>query len=157
MTNVTTNIAQVNIVLDPSQGVYQNGMFIPVFQDALMEVAKLTTLKGATLRVLLYILSCVDEKNNINVTMAEISSELGCSYSSVNRAITVLEDMNIICRHKGDRRGRKFELTTKLVNPRLAYRGNTRYLRKEGLPLLLKPDGDTPLIPEVVAIPALEF
>lgn len=155
MTNVT-NIAQVNIVLDTSPYGYHNGDFIPVFQDALYEVAKLPTLNGQTIRVLLLILSCVDDKNSINLTITEIANELGCSYSSVYRAIRDLETMNIIC-HKGDRRGRKYELTSKLVNPRLAYRGNTRKLKKDHLPILFQTDGITPLLPDSVVVPDIEF
>ena len=150
----TINIAQVNILLDPTRSSYTNGMFIPVFQGALGEIAKLN-LKGDTLRVLLLILANIDEKNNICLSLKDIAEDLKCSLSSVYRAIRELETMQIIC-HKGDRHGKRYELSSKLVNPRLAYRGNTRYLRKESLPLLLTPDGQKPLL-DTFRFPELEL
>lgn len=145
---INNNLAQINInaiVLD--SGSYHNGHFIPVFQDAIIAIACDSSVKSGTLRVLFYILGKVDEHNNICLEVADIVNSLATSDDTVYRAIKQLTDMQVICRKAGARARSLYTLSDKILNPRVAYKGNTRKLKKDSLPLLLTPDGEHPLIP----------
>ena len=121
---------------------YNNGPFIPVFQDMLKEISCDTTMKPGTVRVLLYLISRVDEKNNICAQMQDIIKDLKCSSDTVSRAIQQLITMRILCkRNDCGCRTPKYEFTDKIINPRLAAKGNMRRLKKSGLPNILNASG----------------
>jgi len=136
------------IVVDDQSG-YHNGAFIPVFQDAILAIARNDAIKSGTLRVLCFILGTVDEKNRFVVEIKDIALYLKISDDTVSRAIKQLIEMNIICRVEGARDRSRYVLSDKILNPRVAYKGNTRKLNKDNLPILLVPGGKNPLIPEV--------
>lgn len=144
-----TNIAQVNIVIGDGRMGYHNGPFIPVFQDALRALASIE-LTGVNSRVLLYILGSVDEKNCISVDVSDIAESLKCSRQSVYNSLRTLEKMQIIC-HRGSSHGKEYELESKIVNPRLAYKGNTRKINCSAVPLLLEPETLTPILGDIIA------
>lgn len=147
-----TNIALVNIGSFHIKGGrlgYNNGPFLPVFQKPLLALSKEEKVSGYILKVLIHILGSVDEKNRINITVAEIAKDIHCSKPTVYKALDTLEKMHIICHIEG-RRGGKYELDSKIVNPRLACKGSTLDLDLSTLPLLLKPlENETPLIDDV--------
>lgn len=144
------NITQINIVTTPGNSVRSNGKYIAVFQDALYFLSKDLGLKGVVLRLLLYLLATVDNTNRVNVDAQYIASLLKCDPSSVYRAIRQLTKMNIIC-HDEHLSTKAFRLSREIINPRMAYWGNTLKLKKDILPELLNTQGES-LIPGTVML-----
>jgi len=155
---VFVNMAQINVqaVVLPQSATYKNGPFIPVFQDALKAFACNEEVKPGTRRVLEYILGSVDENNCFSEELCDIATNLRCSEDTVERAIKQLVAMHIICKKAGARDRSIYELSDKNLNPRLAFKGNTKNLRKEILPILLEPNGLVPLLPDYFNDPQLK-
>lgn len=136
---------QIQIITCPTNS-YNNGPFVAVFQVELGAVAESKELKLNDFRVLLFMMASVDSSNCIITSVEMISRRLDCAPQSVYRALRKLEKMHILCHHRTIDRGiNKYELLN-MINPRLAYHGNTRKLMKQCLPLITKEDGKTPLI-----------
>ena len=57
--------------------------------------------------------------------------------------------MHVICKKEGARNRSLYELSDKILNPRFAFKGNTRKLRKDDMPILLEPGTSAPLIPSL--------
>ena len=148
-TNVVVNLAQINFntVVVSNTFSYKNGAFIPVFQDAMRAFACNADVKPGTRRVLEYILGTVDENNCFSEELMDIADNLGCSVDTVERGLSQLIQMQIICKKAGARNRSRYELSDKILNPRMGFKGNTRKLSKNDLPLLLEPKEGTPLIP----------
>ena len=148
---VITNLAQINIqnVVYADRSSYNNGHFIPVFQDAIRAIACNQSVKPGTRRVLDYILGTVDENNCFYEELVDIANNLGCSEDTVERAIKQLISMHVICKKEGARDRSLYELSDKILNPRIAFKGNTRKLRKNDMPILLAPGTSAPLIPSI--------
>lgn len=153
-TNISLQLTQVivSVAKEATRG-YDNGTFIPVFQDALGAIARDTKLTGMTLRVLCFLLSRVQPNNRIYINRTEIAEILCCDISSVSRAINTLIKMNIICSDGSDTTQHHYTMSPNIINPRLAYHGNTRKLKKNTLPVLLSSDGNHPLIQGAREIP----
>lgn len=149
--NYGTQIAQIQIITG-HQSNYENGHFLAVFQLELAALAEGTDLKLTDYRILLMMMAYVDNYNCISISTKGIAARLGCAISTVYRTLQKLESMKIICLKSDtiDRDIRKYELSQRLINPRLAYHGNTKHLRKNRLPLLTKPDGVTPLLEQIL-------
>ena len=144
-------IRQVSIteIKVSGQEQYTNGDFIPMFIDVLQGIAKDDKMKPTTLRVLLYILTIVDKNNEVQIDITDISEQIGLGKTSVYKAVGHLITMNVLCHdpnHKTKRKG-KFKLNLYVLNPRVAYRGNTRKINKYLAPVVLSSDGETPLLP----------
>ena len=144
-------IRQVSIteIKVSGQEQYTNGDFIPMFIDVLQGIAKDDKMKPTTLRVLLYILTIVDKNNYVHIDITDISEQIGLGKTSVYKAIGYLITMNVLCHdpnHKTRIKG-KFKLNLYVLNPRVAYRGNTRKINKYLAPAILSSDGETPLLP----------
>lgn len=147
------NLTQINISVSDSRGKgYENGTFVAVFQDAILAISRQKAISGNVVKVLLFILSLVDANNHVIINKKEIAEALDCDASTVYKSIKVLEKMRII---GADANSRGFTVAMNVINPRLAYHGNTRHLRKTYLPELLAPDGKTPLIPGTIYLPPL--
>lgn len=148
---VITNLAQINIqnIVYTDRSSYNNGHFIPVFQDAIRAIACNPDVKPGTLRILDYILGTVDENNCFYEELSDIANNLGCSEDTVERAIKQLVSMHVICKKEGARDRSLYELSDKILNPRFAFKGNTRKLRKDAMPILLDPGAVVPLIPSL--------
>ena len=145
--NFGTQIAQIQIVTSRCSS-YENGTFLTVFQRELAALVETKEMKLNDYRILLLMMANVDNNNCITISIKGITSILDCNISSVYRTLQKLERMRIICL-KGstiDRDFRKYELSQRLINPRLAYFGNTLELRKHNLPYLTHSDGVTPLL-----------
>ena len=146
-TNYGIQIAQIQIVTG-RQNKYENGYYMAVFQRELAALVQDTDLKLNDYRILLLMMAYVDNNNCITISVKEITACLGCVKSTVYRTLQKLERMRIICLRSStiDKDFRKYELSQRLINPRLAYYGNTQQLRKHNLPFILKADGVTPLL-----------
>lgn len=149
--NYGTQIAQIQIFTGPQKN-YENGPFLAVFQLELAALAESSDLKLNDFRILLLMMANVDNNNCITISTKGIAAKLVCAISTVYRTLQKLENMKIICLKSDtiDRDIRKYELSQRLINPRLAYHGNTKRLRKNRLPLLTKPDGVTPLLEQAL-------
>lgn len=144
-------IRQINITEIKVSGYerYSNGEFIPMFIDVLLGLAKDSSIKPTTLRVLLFVLTIVDKNNYVRININEIAEEMGFGKTSVYNAIGSLITMNILCNdtnHRSKVKG-KFKLNLYVLNPRVGYRGNTRKINKHLAPAVMQPDGLTPLLP----------
>lgn len=148
---VINNMAQINIqhIVYSDRSSYNNGHFIPVFQDAIRAIACNRYVKPGTRRVLDYILGTVDENNCFYEELTDIANNLSCSEDTVERALKQLVAMHIICKKEGARDRSLYELSDKILNPRFAFKGNTRKLRKDDMPVLLDPGAAAPLIPSL--------
>ena len=148
-TNVVVNLAQINInnVVVSNTFSYKNGAFIPVFQDAIRAFACNQEVKPGTRRVLEYILGTVDENNCFSEEINDIADNVGCSVDTVERGLSQLIQMQIICKKAGARNRSRYVLSDKILNPRMGFKGNTKKLCKNELPLLLDPQNGNPLIP----------
>ncbi len=155
VSNVVVNLAQINIsnIVVSNTASYKNGSFLPVFQDAMRAIACNPHVKPGTRRVLEYLLGTVDEKNCFSENLTDIADHLSCSIDTVERAIAQLIDMHVVCKIAGARGRSTYELSDKILNPRVGFKGNTRELRKESLPELLTPQNRAPLIPSFFTEP----
>ena len=144
-------IAQINVFVSDEKLSWAqavNGFYVLVFQSELDALIQNRDVTLSDLRVLFYLIAHVDNSNCITVTVKDISIELHLSHVSVYRALATLINMQLICERADRRNGRKYELTTKLVNPRLAFWGTSTKLNKNATPPILAPDGLTPLLPD---------
>lgn len=151
-----TNIAQLNVFVSDHAAPYmKNGYFTVVFQRELDAVVSNRNMSSSSFRVLGYLIAHVDNRNQITVTVKQIQKALKYSAPTIYRALDTLISMQLICRRgKGD--GNRFELTSKLLNPRLAFYGNSQKLLKNNTPLILAPDGLTKLLPNDWSLDEIE-
>lgn len=144
--NIQQQIAQLNIFLAPHRiPGNHNGYYSLVYHRELDGICRIEDLKESDFRVLLYIIAHAGQDNRINVDVKEICDALPISVATVYRALQKLIKMQLICRAKSEDK-RVFELTTKLINPRLALYGDDYRFIKEKAPRILLPDGLTPLL-----------
>lgn len=152
-TNADVRIIQINVnklfFAESFHEGYNNGPFIPIFQDALKVIACDKAVKPGTKTVLMYLLACVDEKNNICTQLQDIARDLNCSVDTVTRAIQQLITMQVLCRRNAcGVRTQMYGFTDKIINPRLAVKGNMRRLKKSPLPSIRSADGRKHLLIE---------
>lgn len=150
-----TNIVNI-LVLTDEKRIYENGEFIPVFQKPLRALVCRRDVSAEVIRVFGYILTLVDSHNLVHFRVSDMVADLGLSKSMVYKAIHTLEEMNIICLVNNSVEKRvsisgDFVARNKMINPRMAYRGNTKHLSLRDVPLLLAPknnaDAQKPLLP----------
>ena len=92
-------------------------------QEALKLLAVDRELKGETYRVLLLLLSLLDFENWIQITQKEISETLEMKKSQVSRAISLLEEKEIVL--KGPKVGRSYAFR---LNPYFGWKGDVKHL-----------------------------
>ena len=144
-----TNIAQLNIfVAERAMPWAHNGYYTLVFQRELDAIMRDKLMVDSQKIILMFLVAHVDNRNTIMIGVKEISDALGYSLVTVYRALDALIKMRLICRLGGRQGSRKYELTSKLLNPRLAFYGNSQKLIKSEVPTILCPDGKTPILPE---------
>jgi len=145
--HIQQQIAQLNIFMsDRKIPGNINGYYSLVFHRELDGISRLKDFGEGDYRVLLHIISHVDKDNRITVNANEICNALPVSLTTVYRAIHKLIKMRLICKSQTDDK-RVYELTNKLINPRLTLYGNSLRFIKSVAPTLLLPDGETPLLP----------
>ena len=126
---------------------YDQGVFVISFCDALVAIAKCSEYHETTFRVLLYLMGVTTKDFCLGVTFEDLVVDLNISASSVRRAIDVLTASQIICR-KSDGGTNLYRLSDKLLNPRVAVQGNSMKLNKRQMPPLLTPGGGYLLPPD---------
>jgi hypothetical protein len=92
-------------------------------QDAMEILARDKDIKGETHRIIWYLLSRLDFENWIQITQKEISEELGINKVNVSKAITLLEEKELIVR--GPKIGRTYAFR---LNPMFGWKGKVRNL-----------------------------
>lgn len=122
---------------------YKNGDFIPVFLEELYWLA--ISMDPITLQVLIYLLSKIDKFNQVIVDVYDIMYDLKIGKTKAYDAVAKLKNMRILCRT--DETKRKYKIKLYIINPCLAYHGNTRKINKKLAPQLMGPNGKVPLIP----------
>lgn len=149
--NTINNIAIVNLVIEDTIRGTHNGNFIPVFQAELEAFAAERNVPPETYRIFLFLLARVDSNNTINTSIQDMMLVLKLSRSCIYRSLNVLVTMKIICQLKNSK-NRRFSFDEKIINPRLAFRGDTRRIKKGVLPLLMRYNGSEKLIPNSLSI-----
>ena len=92
-------------------------------QDAAILLAKDKDIKGETHRVLWFIIGILDFENWVQLSITEISQELGLRQPHVSRAMKVLEEKEIILR--GPKVGRSYAF---MLNPEFGWKGEVANL-----------------------------
>lgn len=113
------------LVLLPPRREKIEGSFLMLFFDGLESLAKDKDLKGETIRVLLYALSCLEYKNTIPISQVEIAEELGIKRQAVNRAFKLLEAKGII-----EEVNRRHRQKIYVLNDRFGWRGTGKALKE---------------------------
>ncbi len=144
------NIAQIYVQAAPKGLRYSNGLYVAAFLDALAAIA-INIEQGATLRVLLFILSTVDHNNHVIVNCADIAKSLHINRATVHKSVKVLVKMNVLCQDRAYRGN----YTINIINPRVAYRGNTFTFFKNSLPEIVSATTGESLIPEAISFPTI--
>lgn len=121
-------------LIDHAPKAYENGRFVPIFQDAAAAIAIAENLTGVDLKLLFYILSVLDESNGFTIIAAKVAELLLTTRQSINRSVKKLIAMKIICADE-DNSKHSFKLGEYLLNPRIAYWGDTRTIDKTKLPI----------------------
>ncbi len=138
-----TTIIHIDQIIVNNTSIYKNGDFIPVFLEELYWLAR--RLNPLTLKVLIYLLSKIDKHNQVNVDVAELKDSLGIGSTTAYEAIADLKKMRILCR--AGETTKKYKIKLFVINPSLAFHGNTRKINKKLAPKLMDPTGKEPLIP----------
>ena len=144
----TTNVGVINInnIFITSPANYKNGNFVAVFCPELKAISCCPNLHPATFRVLNYLLASIIEGNKLEVSLDKMKQELPLSPATIWRALKDLTEANILCRIEGAPHNR-YTFTDRLINPRLAIRGNTRQLNKDAMPSIMLPYGQCFICP----------
>ena len=106
------------------QNPYSTG-WIMNSQDALELLASDQDLSKESLRVLMFLMARLDFENWIQVTQKEISEKLGIKKSNISKAISLLEQKEIILR--GAKLGRS---NTFRLNPHFGWKGKVKNLEE---------------------------
>ncbi len=106
------------------QNPYSTG-WIMNSQDALELLASDQDLSKESLRVLMFLMARLDFENWIQVTQKEISEKLGIKKSNISKAISLLEQKEIILR--GAKLGRS---NTFRLNPYFGWKGKVKNLEE---------------------------
>ena len=141
MANIT--IIHIDKIVVNSNSNYKNGDFIPIFLQELYWLSR--RLNPTTLQVLIYLISKIDKHNQVVVDIPDIMDELGIGSTKAYDAVRDLKTMRVLCRT--DETKRRYKIKLYIINPILAYRGNTRKINKKLAPALMCPGGQEPLIP----------
>ena len=145
MDNNITVININNIVINGKEN-YKNGNFIPLFIDTLFWLVTSSHVSNPALRVLLYLLSQIDKHNQVTVDVNELVGNLNMKRRTIYNAIRDLKGMRILCKTSNND-NRKYQIKLYIINPRLAFYGNTRKINRRLAPEIRVPNGDEPLIP----------
>lgn len=139
---------------------FNNGGFITVFQKAMANIALFGNLSKEEYRMLLYLIGTCGPANSICIDLVQLSEQLSMKKSNVSRALKGLVERNIVIRKDGYRYGKTplpFELHLNFdqINYDLAYNGKIKEFKKHKVehPILMKSDGETPLLSNIKEAP----
>lgn len=137
----------------PKKFKFNNGNFITIFQKELANIALFGDLSKEEYRMLLYLIGTCGPSNSICIDLVQLSEQLGMKKSNVSRALKGLVQRNIVIRSDGYRYGKnplpfKLELRFDQINYNLASTCKIKNYkeRKTEHPMLMKADGETPLL-----------
>lgn len=137
----------------PKKFRFNNGNFVTIFQKAILNIALLGKLTKNEMHLLLYLIGSCGPANSISTDLDKLSEDLGIRKPNLSTALKGLVQRNIVVRKDGYRYGKTplpFELHLDFdqINYDLAYNGKTKHYRetKVNHPLLMREDGETPLI-----------
>lgn len=137
-------IEQIRIIINDGRKRNVNGTFVPFFQDAALSISRCTDLTGTDLQLIYYILGTLDEKNACSLPSTQVAEQIGKTRQAVRKSIKHLIDLKYLC--VDEDRPHSYLASEYLLNPRIAYKGNTKDLVKTNLPLPITSKG-LPLIP----------
>lgn len=125
---------------------YENGRFVPLFQDAAYAISICRSLHETDLRLLFYIFSSLDEKNRFSISPTKVSQRLQTTRQSINRSVKKLVQMKIICSDESSD-SYIFRLGDYVLNPVIAFWGDTRLVDKKNLPIPVDIDTGELMLP----------
>lgn len=133
----------------PQRTRINNGPFITLFQEPLLEIIRNNVLNKNEMAVLLFLIGIVDENNSVITNGVSLSKELNIAESNISNCLKNLSTMQIIEVDKLDGRTKKIKLSSLTLNPNLAYKGPFREFAKKRreAKTLKKRDGITCLMP----------
>lgn len=111
---------------------HKNGHFSPVFQAASTEIALSDNLTGTDYKLMFYILGSIDERNRCVLTSSTIAKRIKRTPQAIKKSINKLIDMKILC--VDSEAPNAYKINDYLLNPRIAYKGNTKLLDMSGIP-----------------------
>ena len=122
----------------PKRHKFNNGGFLTVFQDPLLEIVKYGKLGRMEMTLLLYLMGTASQDGSIITDLEMLSDELGYHKSYISRALKGLVERNIVIRKDGNRYDRtplqlELSLNADQLNYNFAFNGKTAtYQRKKG-------------------------
>lgn len=119
--------------IDHTPRAYENGRFVPIFQDAAALLAMAENLTGVDLKLMFHIISILDERNSFKITPTKVAERLHTTRQSINRSVNKLVNMKIICADEDD--SNNYKLGEFVLNPRIGFWGDTRSIDKTNLPV----------------------
>lgn len=133
----------------PQKTRINNGPFITLFQEPLLELMRNCVLTKNEMCVLLFLIGIVDENNTVISNSTSIAKELNLKQSNTYTALQNLAKMQIIEIDKIDGRTQSIKLSSLTLNPNLAYKGPFKEFaeKRRKAKLLKQRDGITCLMP----------
>lgn len=125
-------IERIRITITDGQKRNVNGTFVPFFQDAAISISGCPDLTGTDLQLIFYILGTLDENNVCSLPSSMVAERIGRTRQAVRKSIKKLIDQKYLC--VDEHHPNSYLVGEFLLNPRIAYRGNTRELDKSQLP-----------------------
>lgn len=119
--------------IDHTPKAYENGRFVPIFQDAAAAIAMAENLTGVDLKLMFLIISTLDERNSFKIIPTKVAERLNVTRQAISKSVKKLIDMKIICADEND--PNNYKLGEYVLNPRIAFWGDTRSIDKTKLPI----------------------
>lgn len=136
----------------PKKFRFNNGNFVTIFQKAMTNIAMFGNLTKGEMQMLLYLIGTCGPSNSVCIDLVRLSEDLKMSKGNASNALKGLVQRNIVIRKDGYRYGKTplpFELQLRFdqINYNLASTCKIKEYKKHKAehPLLMSPDGETPL------------
>ena len=119
----------------PQKYHFNNGGFITIFQQALMNIIKFANLTKNEMKLLIYLMASCKIDNSVCVDLDILTNELGIAKPNVSTALKGLVQRNIVIRKDGYRYDfsplpMELRINYDQINYNLAYNGSTKTFRK---------------------------
>jgi len=119
---VIEEIVSDEMIQVPKKHKLNNGNFITLFQNAMLNIVFNMNLSKGAYRLLIYLIGKTEINNEIKLTLYSISKEIGEKQPNIVRYFKELESFNIAIRNK--------ERKTIRLNYDLAYKGKIKEYNK---------------------------
>jgi DNA-binding transcriptional ArsR family regulator len=120
-----TDTGELVYALTPIKRKHIKEAYIMAFQEGLANVAKMDTLGGQELRLLIYLMSVLDFENYLRVSQVEVAKTLDMKQQAISRALKRLVEADILI--EGPKVG---NAKTYRLDANLGYRGKASNLQK---------------------------